>query len=242
MKKFIYLSCMLLSFNSLAQVVSFHPVKVPAEQLETFLDIETNYMSKIAQKAVNDGDLMGWRLLELFNPGSGDFNYMFVNIHKDFDAIASPKAAWWTNANEVLGVKADILLNIYQDFEYDRQYFYEVKEQIPLTQPSKYILLNFASPDDVELQISEVNKYVVPHFKKHMDKHGMVGWGVGTKITPQGKEFSSIMFWDSYDSLANVMKHLGGYGVVEGLPFDKFSDPVKWENRYIFKVIASTKE
>ena len=54
-----------------------------------------------------------------------------------------------------------------------------------------------------------------------MGDHGMVGWGMATKITPQGKDYSSVMFYDSYDNLANAMRHLAGDGVMKGLPFDK---------------------
>jgi len=231
---------MLLSICIQAQVVTFHPVKVNPNQLESFLDIETNYMSKIAQKAQDDGNLMGWRLLQLFNPGADDFNYMFVNIYKDFDAATSPEANWWTNAEKVVGVKTSILLDVYSSLEFDKRYFYEVKQQIANTKPSDYVILNFARPNDLNIQIEEAKKFVLPHFKKNMKKFGMVGWGLGTKITPQGKEYSSMMTWDSYDSLENVMKHLGGYGVIEGLPFDKFSEIIEWENRYIMKVISST--
>ena len=242
MKKNIFIFFLLLSFVMNAQVVSFHPVKVKADQLESFLNIETNYMSKIAQKAQDDGDLVGWRLLQLFNASSDDYNYMFVNIYKDFDTATSPKANWWTNSEEVVGIKMDVLFATYQDLEFDKRYFYEVRQQIPNTQAAEYVILNFARPDDVNMQMDETEKYVIPHFKKNMDKHGMVGWGLGTKITPQGKEYSSMMTWDSYTNLSDVMKHLGGYGVIEGLPFEKFKDPLEWENRYILRVIASTKK
>jgi len=242
MKKIILLICMLLSICIQAQVVIFHPVKVNPNQLESFLDIETNYMSKIAQKAQDDGNLMGWRLLQLFNPGADDFNYMFVNIYKDFDAATSPEANWWTNAEKVVGVKTSILLDVYSSLEFDKRYFYEVKQQIANTKPSDYVILNFARPNDVNQQMEETKKYVIPHFKKNMDKHGMVGWGLATKITPQGKEYSSMMTWDSYTNLSDVMMHLAGYGVIEGLPFEKFEDPIEWENRYILKVISSTKD
>jgi hypothetical protein len=50
-----------------------------------------------------------------------------------------------------------------------------------------------------------------------------------------------MMTYDSYTNLSDVMKHLAGYGVIEGLPFEKFGDPIEWENRYILKVILSTK-
>ena len=226
--------------GSYAQVISFHPVKVSPELLDSFLDVETNHMKKIAQDAVEKGDLVGWRLLELFNPSSDDYNYMFVNIYKDFDAATSPKALWWNNAEQVLGVKTSILFDIYKDLEFDRRYFYEVKQQIANTEAATYVILNFASPKNVNQQMVDTDKYVIPHFKKNMNEHGMVGWGLGTKITPQGSEYSSMMTWDSYNSLAAVMKHLAGYGVVKGLPYDKLSEPIEWENRYIMKVISST--
>ena len=52
-----------------------------------------------------------------------------------------------------------------------------------------------------------------------MKKFGMVGWGFATKITPQGKEYSSMMTWDSYNDLSNVMKRLAVYGVMKDHPF-----------------------
>ena len=50
-----------------------------------------------------------------------------------------------------------------------------------------------------------------------------------------------MMTWDSYDNLSNVMKHLAGYGVMDGLPYEKFSKIIDWGNRYIMKVISATK-
>ena len=242
MKKILLLVISLFFLTGIsAQIVAFHPVKVSANQLESFLDIETNYMKKIAQKAVENGDLLGWRLLETFNPGSDDFNYMFVNIYKDFNAATSTNANWWNKSEEVVGVKPNILLDVYSGLEFDRRYFYEVKQQIPNTQQASYVILNFARPNDVSIHMNETEKYVIPHFKKNMKKFGMVGWGFATKITPQGKEYSSMMTWDSYDNLSNVMKHFAGYGVMDGLPYEKFSKIIDWENRYIMKVISATK-
>tara|TARA_B110000977_G_scaffold117646_1_gene151865 strand:+ start:430 stop:654 length:225 start_codon:yes stop_codon:yes gene_type:complete len=74
-----------------------------------------------------------------------------------------------------------------------------------------------------------------------MKKFGMVGWGFATKITPQGKEYSSMMTWDSYNDLSNVMKQLAGYGVMKDLPFEKFSKIIDWGNRCIMKIVSATK-
>ena len=112
---------------------------------------------------------------------------------------------------------------------------------IPNSAPAAYVILNFTSPDDVDAVIASAEKYVLPHFKKNMDDHGMVGWGMATKITPQGQDYSSVMFYDSYDTLANAMRHLAEEGVMKGLPFDKI-EKAKWEMRPLMKVISSTTE
>jgi len=134
--------------------------------MENFLDIGTNHMKKFAQKSVESLDLLGWRLLEIFNPGSDDFNYMFVNIYKDFDAATSPKANWWNNSEEVIGIKTNILLDIYSGLEFDRRCFYEIKQQIPNTQQASYVILNFALPNDVSIHMTENRKVCNPTFQK----------------------------------------------------------------------------
>ena len=49
------------------------------------------------------------------------------------------------------------------------------------------------------------------------------------------------MFYDSYDTLANAMRHLAGESVMKGLPFDKMEKAV-WEMRPLMKVIAAQKQ
>ena len=161
-------------------------------------------------------------MLETFNPGSDDFNYMFVNIYKDFDAATCPKANWWNNSEEVIGVNTNILLDVYSGLEFDRKYFYAVKQQISNTQQASYVILNFARPNDVSIHMTETEKCVISHLKK-MKNIEMVGWGFASKINPQGKEYSSIMVWSSFNDLSNVMNHLAGYSVMKDLLFEKFN-------------------
>ena len=48
----------LFSINILlAQIVVFTPVKVDKEDVDQFLNVEMNYSKKIAQDAVNNGNL-----------------------------------------------------------------------------------------------------------------------------------------------------------------------------------------
>ena len=121
----------------------------------------------------------------------------------------------------------------------DRRYYYEMELQINGDDAPAFVIFNFTTPSDVDAMINQTKKYVMPHFSKNMKSSGMVGWGLGTKITPQGEEFSSVMTYDSYDSLENVMLHLAGKGIIEGLPFDKLT-PVDWTMRPIMSVLSVT--
>ena len=242
MKKKVFSSLIaLFSINILlAQIVVFTPVKVEQEDVEQFLNVEMNYSKQIAQDAVNNGNLLGWALLQSTNPGPDDYNYMWVNAYPDINTAAN-KNMWWNNSEKVVGIKPDVLFSDGSKYKFDRSYTYQMKLTIPNVAPAGYVLLNFTSPDDVDAVAASAEKYVLPHFKKNMGDHGMVGWGMATKITPQGKDYSSVMFYDSYDNLANAMRHLAGDGVMKGLPFDKMEKAV-WEMRPLMKVIAATEE
>jgi len=220
MKKKVFSSLIaLFSINILlAQIVVFTPVKVEQGDVEQFLNVEMNYSKQIAQDAVNNGNLLGWALLQSTNPGPD---------------------MWWNNSEKVVGIKPDVLFSDSSKYKFDRSYTYQMKMTIPNTAPAGYVILNFATPDDVDAVAASSKKYVLPHFKKNMSDHGMVGWGMATKITPQGQDYSSIMFYDSYDSLANAMRHLAGEGVVKDLPLDKL-EKVTWEMRPLMKVVAGT--
>lgn len=224
----------------LAQIAVFTPVKVEKKDIEQFLNVETNYSKNIAQDAVNKDKLVGWALLQNTNPGPDDYNFIWVNIFPDINTAANENA-WWNNSEKVVGIKPDVLFSDSSKYKYDRSYTYKMEMTIPNSAPAAYVILNFTSPDDVDAVIASAEKYVLPHFKKNMDDHGMVGWGMATKITPQGQDYSSVMFYDSYDTLANAMRHLAEEGVMKGLPFDKI-EKAKWEMRPLMKVISSTTE
>ena len=224
----------------LAQIAVFTPVKVEKKDIEQFLNVETNYSKNIAQDAVNNGKLLGWVLMQNTNVGPDDYNFMWVNAYPTIE-IAANENAWWSHSEKVVGIKPDVLFSDSSKYKYDRSYTYKMEMTIPNTGPAAYVILNFTSPDDVDAVIASAEKYVLPHFKKNMDDHGMVGWGMATKITPQGQDYSSVMFYDSYDTLANAMRHLAEEGVMKGLPFDKI-EKAKWEMRPLMKVISSTTE
>ena len=234
----------LLNFYSVSsQIAVFHPVQVPGDQVETFEKIQTEYVQKIAQDAVDKGNLGAWALLKAFNATSEDYNYLWVHLYQDVDQVVD-KFTWWANSEEVLGIKPDILYGDI-DAKADRRYFYKMELAINGDSDGEWVILNFGNPDNVDQFLKDSEKIVMPHFEKMMNKSGMLGWGVATKITPQGKnsqggDYATAMTYDIYDNLKNVMLHMSGGAAIEGLPIDKLT-PANFSIRGIFRVITGTK-
>jgi len=243
MKRNILFIFLLTFYSVSSQIAVFHPVQVPGDQIETFEKIQTEYVQKIAQDAVDKGNLGAWALLKAFNATSEDYNYLWVHLYQDVDQVVD-KFTWWANSEEVLGIKPDILYGDI-DAKADRRYFYKMELAIDGDSDGEWVILNFGNPDNVEQFLKDSEKIVMPHFEKMMNKSGMLGWGVATKITPQGKnsqggDYATAMTYDIYDNLKNVMLHMSGGAAIEGLPIDKLT-PANFSIRGIFRVITGTK-
>ena len=243
MKRNILFIFLLTFYSVSSQIAVFHPVQVPGDQVETFEKIQTEYVQKIAQDAVDKGNLGAWALLKAFNATSEDYNYLWVHLYQDVDQVVD-KFTWWANSEEVLGIKPDILYGDI-DAKADRRYFYKMELAIDGDSDGEWVILNFGNPDNVDQFLKDSEKIVMPHFEKMMNKSGMLGWGVATKITPQGKnsqggDYATAMTYDIYDNLKNVMLHMSGGAAIEGLPIDKLT-PANFSIRGIFRVITGTK-
>ena len=243
MKRNILFIFLLTFYSVSSQIAVFHPVQVPGDQVETFEKIQTEYVQKIAQDAVDKGNLGAWALLKAFNATSEDYNYLWVHLYQDVDQVVD-KFTWWANSEEVLGIKPDILYGDI-DAKADRRYFYKMELAINGDSDGEWVILNFGNPDNVDQFLKDSEKIVMPHFEKMMNKSGMLGWGVATKITPQGKnsqggDYATAMTYDVYDNLKNVMLHISGGAAIEGLPIDKLT-PANFSIRGIFRVITGTK-
>ncbi|MDA8698699.1 hypothetical protein N9M11_01060 [Flavobacteriaceae bacterium] len=238
MKNLLLVFTMLTSIAVSAQIIIFHPVKVPADVNEHFLNVELNYSKKTAQAAVDSGELQTWALLQHTNPEPDGFNYMWVNVYKDIESATSGPG-WWSNSKEVLGVDSSVLYSGFGELQMGRRFIYKQAIELPATGAASFVILNFTESDKVDTHVKELRKYVLPHFKKEMNDNGMIGFGVATKITPQGKDVATMMTYDFYDTLTNAMIHLSGGGVVSGLPMDKITN-ISWTMRPLMKIIDST--
>ena len=82
MKKIILFILVFSSTLSFAQITLYHTVYVNSEVQSKFEMVERDYMSKLAQKAVNDGKFIYWALEKDLQPSNaigGEVNHQLVS-------------------------------------------------------------------------------------------------------------------------------------------------------------------
>ena len=112
---------------------------------------------------------------------------MWVNVYKDVKTVVE-KGSWWGNSEKTLGIKPSY--DYGKDIVGDRRYYYEMKLQLNGNDSPEFVIFNFTTPDDVNAMIDQTKNMLCHTFQK-MKSSGMVGWGLGTKITPQRRIFLS---------------------------------------------------
>ena len=138
---------------------------------------------------------------------SDEPNYLWIHVFDSYEDMTAGNQ-WWNNSKEKYGIDPSIL---YSGFNGTTGgfYYWQTEKAIESDVKAQYLILNFARPKDLN-SVMEVNQDVEKHFKKNLVKSGMTGWGYATRIAPQNSTNGTIMFWDVYDNLTNVMKHMAG--------------------------------
>ena len=246
----LYLLTLSFSFAQVNPVFSMHFVKVEGD-LEAFEKVQSLYMQKAAQAAVDDGDISFWGFLKRINFDGVDdeerSNYLFVQTNKDIDQMLNEKNAWWNNASKVLSPEEqELVAALNKTFEWTRDGRHIFTQEVSIAKGmGSYIQFNFATPKNLSGFISENKSLWKNHFNTSMDKMGMVNWGVGRRIAPINKDWSSVVTWDMFDSLENLMKYRIGFELPDSVAKkSKMStyNPDGWNSGIIFQPIAFTTE
>lgn len=218
MKKVLLLILALASFGVNAQVYqafTMHFVRIEGD-LESFEKVESIYMQKVAQNAVDKGDIAFWAFLKRYTVDNVDdekrWNYLFVQSNTNVAAILSDKNNWWNNASAVLNESEQELVAAlsknYTLVEDSRHIF--VDEGSIAKGLGGAIQFNFARPKNLDGFISENKTLWKSHFTKNMDKLGMVNWGVARKIAPRNKNTATAVTWDMFNTLEDLMNYRVG--------------------------------
>jgi hypothetical protein len=256
MKKYILIIAVLctVQITNAQRVFSLHAVRVEGNTA-AFEKAETEINAKVAQEAVNKGDILYWGLFKVnkFNSGfdSGEYNYVWVQWSNSIDDLLSAKTNWWNNSDKVLTL-AEIeqrkkLGATYKGVKDERNIFVVEGEAYDNNGYPAYYQLNFGRPASVSGFIQENKALWKPFFEKNMSKMNMKVWGVARRLTFPTLETSksTVVSWDAFGSLEDLMKYrigidLPGYSeVIEKSKMTTYM-PDGFTYAPIFKVLKAT--
>jgi hypothetical protein len=182
---------------------------VPADKVAEFIDRETYYWSKVAEKAMEKGNLTFWALLQKMNgydlPNSS--NFLFVNTYNDIDAAAEV----WDPTDAFPGVSmeemetASLSTVTTTAFVLDQHW-----EQAADAQPEdfKYLIMIYHTTSNPGQLIQLEKDHWAPFIKKAMDekKTMQVGWENAVILSPTGEDvkFNTVSY-DIFPSLKEAL-------------------------------------
>lgn len=254
-KVFLFFTILSFSFSLQAQenfLFTIHAVQIEGD-LEAFEKAESLYMQRVAQAAVDKGDIMGWsfnKSMDLDNINDEEkYNYVFIQSAKDVKGILSPKAAWWSNAGNVLSAKEQKeVAELQKAFTWkkDVKVLYHAESAIWDSNYEGNIAFqfNFAKPKNTKGFIDENKTVWRSFFEANKSKLKMVGWGVASKVHPKGEEWSDVVTWDAFKNMEDLYQYRIG---VDGIdpPTEKSNmqeyNPNGFTNSPIYVGIATTK-
>jgi len=183
---------------------------VPADQDAKFLERETKHWSKVAQAAINKGQLKSWSLWRKVGITDSEVstpNYVFVNTYANLKSM-DPDKVWADNMDALGDVKPeDIETSSFTTTTFE--YYVQSEAQVP--GEYKYALVNYAKPTDLTEFIKE-NKTLWKPFHEagiHNILNAMTYWGMSSVIYPSGnKERFSVFTVDGFNKLTDALDYL----------------------------------
>lgn len=250
MKKIISLLAIVLISINVAQaqrVFSLHALRVEGN-LQNFEKTQ-KIQSKVAQAAVNNGDISGWIFLQTVKFDALDdengFNYVFAQSANSVDQLLDTKFAWWNNNAKVLSKEEqDELALLTTSFKVTKDEINVFVTEDDLPGAGEYVQFNFGRPANVTGFVAENKALWKPFFKDNMAKLNMGGWGVSRRLTSgTSLERNTIMTWDVFKSMNDLMKFRIGFPLPKEI-LDKSKmaqyDPNGFTLQQIHKVLAYT--
>jgi len=208
--------------------------------------------AKVAQDAVNKGDIGFWAVLkaERFD-GLDDekgYNYVFVQWANSIDDLLSTKSAWWNNQSKVLSAaeqEESKTLSATFNWTKDSRNIFVAEDGISGS-GGEYVQFNFGRPTNISGFIAENKALWKPFYEKNMAKLNMGGWGVARRLTTGSDADSpTIMSWDGFKTLSDLMKYRIGFPLPKEMTDkSKMSQymPNGFSSQPIFSIMKYTKD
>jgi len=198
--------------NVQAQVTVYQYRHVPNENIAEFIFRETNYWSKIAQKAVDSKKMSFWALLEKVGgyelPNTS--NYLFINTFSNIDSAMN--SGMWNPATVFPGVpmsqiETNSLSTTTSQFFLHSEGWAQ-KENANPEQDFRYVLMIYHNTNFQDSLINMENMYWAPFIKTAMDKNQtpQTGWGNARVLAPSGDniKFNTVSY-DLYRTLQDAL-------------------------------------
>ena len=209
MRRAISLAMALLFVSTgLAQQVSYVQYrKVPLDKQQEFVEKETKYWAKVAKAAIDKGLMEHWSLWRKIGTTNMDGpNYAFVNR---FASLDIDQSAIWSDENmAALGADpAEVETNSFAPTFMD--YWFQVEAVIPGN--SKYVIVNYAMPDNRSDFITENKELWMPMHQSNISNGamGMNSWACMSVIYPMGNNSRfSVVTVDGFNTMKDAMDYL----------------------------------
>jgi hypothetical protein len=245
MKKIILFILVFSSTLSFAQITLYHNVYVNSEDQSKFEMVERDYMSILAQKAVNDGKFIYWALEKVLQPSNtmgGEVNhqlvgnwYQFVIVYSDMKAYLNA-GPWWSDTDNLLGVPQELLS---YKVKQGGMYLWHIKDSAMVT-GAKFSAYNFGFSEEPSKFIESQKEYKV--FFENMNKtnqNGRAGWVSGVRVSPKNFGEHNVMTWDGFLTLEDAMNHWTNW-VESKKEYKKIHLPNGFDLKMIAAKIAET--
>ena len=218
---FLLVAILLVSFQSIkAQDITTYQYRhVAPDKVDEFIKRESTYWSKVARKAIDDGKMSFWALLE--KVGGTDLgtssNYMFVNsfpdVNADLSKVFDPSKIFpgipvsKIETNSISTTTADIFV---MDNAWE-----QAANAVP-TKDFNYVLMNYHnSSDPVAFNAIEKNNWG-PFIKTSMDNNQVdqKAWGNSIVLVPTGGDMKfNCLSIDLYSNLKSALNPTWSSGV-----------------------------
>lgn len=246
MKKILLFTLFIFSSISYAQITVYHMVYVNTSDQAKFETVEKKYMSKMAQKAVNEGTFSYWSLEKFIHPMvpiGGKLNsalagnwYQFVIVYPDVKSYLNA-GAWWAGAGDELGVSQELLS---YNVEQGGMYVWSIKDSAFSSETPKYSVYNFGFAEEPQVFLDS-QKPFKKNFEDQMKKNenGRAGWVSGVRLSPKNFGEHNVMTWDGFLTLEDAVNHWANW-IESKEDYEKIGLPNGFDLKIIALKVAET--
>ena len=204
---FAAIALLLFAGSSAAEVAYFQYRVVPNDREAEFVEKETKHWSKVAAAAIDQGHMKGWSLWRKVGvTKEGAPNYVIINNYESLEKM-DPSKVWSEENVKSMGMDSKkVETESFAKVAFD--YHMQLESEIP--GDSKYVIVNYAKPENRSDFIEENKELWQPVLKKTIANAtgGMTGWGLMSVIYPTGNKgrFTSLTY-DGFATLADALAY-----------------------------------